>query len=169
MSDAIVFGLLFATYAAMLHSTAGGPEPADLFNIKSAFAETLALQLYLRHGFVVTQIWSATRAAPDLARCHPVPGGDLSRAGGALLPVDVSQRRRPDAQRLPFGVLRPGAIAWPACDFGAIWMLAPIAQMRRYGIDRDVKLGLLRLGLFWYFLDIVWVAIFSIVYLGGLA
>ena len=43
MSDAILFGLLFATYATMLHSTAGGPGPAKLFDIKSAFIETLAL------------------------------------------------------------------------------------------------------------------------------
>ena len=38
-----------------------------------------------------------------------------------------------------------------------------------YGVDKDVKLGFLRLGLFWHFLDIVWVVIFSVVYLGGLA
>ena len=44
-----------------------------------------------------------------------------------------------------------------------------MAQMAVYGIDKDVKLGLLRLGLFWHFLDIVWVAIFSVVYLGGLS
>ena len=43
MSDAIMFGLLFATYATMLHSTAGGPGPAKLFDIKSAFIETVAL------------------------------------------------------------------------------------------------------------------------------
>jgi cytochrome o ubiquinol oxidase subunit 3 len=48
-------------------------------------------------------------------------------------------------------------------------MLAIIVQIRRYGVDKEVKLGLLRLGLFWHFLDIVWVAIFSFIYLGGLA
>jgi cytochrome o ubiquinol oxidase subunit 3 len=52
---------------------------------------------------------------------------------------------------------------------GCVWMLALIGQTRVYGVDRDVKLGLLRLGLFWHFLDIVWIAIFSVVYLGGLA
>jgi cytochrome o ubiquinol oxidase subunit 3 len=50
-----------------------------------------------------------------------------------------------------------------------VWMLALIVQIGRFGIDRDVKLGLLRLGLFWHFLDIIWVVIFSFVYLGGLA
>ena len=40
--------------------------------------------------------------------------------------------------------------------------------MARYGLDRQVKLGIMRLALFWHFLDIVWIAIFSVVYLGGL-
>ena len=52
---------------------------------------------------------------------------------------------------------------------GIVWMLAMIAQLAIYGIDKDVKNGLLRLGLFWHFLDIVWVAIFTVVYLGGLS
>ncbi len=52
---------------------------------------------------------------------------------------------------------------------GCIWMVALMAQLAIYGLDKEVKLGLLRLGLFWHFLDIVWVAIFTVVYLGGLA
>lgn len=52
---------------------------------------------------------------------------------------------------------------------GCVWMLSIIGQIKVYGVDREVKLGLLRLGLFWHFLDIVWIAIFSVVYLGGLA
>ncbi len=52
---------------------------------------------------------------------------------------------------------------------GIIWMCALVAQLAIYGIDRDVKSGVLRLGLFWHFLDIIWVAIFTVVYLGGLS
>ena len=48
-------------------------------------------------------------------------------------------------------------------------MSALVGQLAIYGIDREVKNGLLRLGLFWHFLDIVWVAIFTVVYLGGLS
>lgn len=51
---------------------------------------------------------------------------------------------------------------------GCIWMVALIIQLAVYGIGKHVKLGLLKLGLFWHFLDIVWVAIFSVIYLGGL-
>jgi cytochrome o ubiquinol oxidase subunit III len=51
----------------------------------------------------------------------------------------------------------------------SIWMIVLIVQMMVYGVDRNVKLGLLRLGILWHFLDIVWIAIFSVIYLGGLA
>ena len=81
MSDAILFGLLFATYATMLHSTAGGPGPAKLFDIKSAFTETLALlsssftygmaSLSLKYG-------RSLRPACGLARYDASPCGDFS-------------------------------------------------------------------------------------------
>ena len=44
-----------------------------------------------------------------------------------------------------------------------------LVQTLVFGVDRDVKIRILRLGLFWHFLDIVWVGIFSIVFLHGLA
>ena len=50
-----------------------------------------------------------------------------------------------------------------------IWMLVLFCQMIVYGIDAKVKISLLRLAIFWHFLDVIWVGIFSVVYLGGLA
>jgi cytochrome o ubiquinol oxidase subunit 3 len=52
---------------------------------------------------------------------------------------------------------------------GCLWMLALFGQIARYGLDTETKLGIMRLALFWHFLDIVWIAIFSVVYLAGLA
>lgn len=42
------------------------------------------------------------------------------------------------------------------------------AQMAVHGMDERVKINLIRLGLFWHFLDVIWVGIFSVVYLRGL-
>jgi len=53
--------------------------------------------------------------------------------------------------------------------FGMIWIMVMMIQVLVFGCDRKVKLRLLRLGLFWHFLDIIWVGIFSVVYLQGLA
>jgi cytochrome o ubiquinol oxidase subunit 3 len=50
-----------------------------------------------------------------------------------------------------------------------IWLICMVGQIIRYGVDTKTKLGIMRLSLFWHFLDIIWVAIFSVVYLAGLA
>jgi cytochrome o ubiquinol oxidase subunit III len=171
MSDAILFGLLFATYATMLHATAGGPGPEKLFNIKSAFIETVALlsssftygmaSLALKFGrgrrpllswlgvtLILAIIFLGFEVHDFFSMFHK--GGVPSRSGFlsaffALVPLHGLH-----------------------VTTGCVWMVALVAQLAVYGIDKDVKLGLLRLGLFWHFLDIVWVAIFSVVYLGGL-
>jgi cytochrome o ubiquinol oxidase subunit 3 len=51
---------------------------------------------------------------------------------------------------------------------GGIWLICLVGQIARYDVDTQVKLGLMRLALFWHFLDIVWIAIFSVVYLAAL-
>lgn len=172
MSDAVIFGLLFATYATMLHAEAGGPGPKQLYDIKSAFIETLALltssftygmaaiALKKRQATSRLIVWLSVTVLLGLLflgfEIHDFismidKGGDPARSGFcsaffALVPLHGLH-----------------------VTIGIIWMLAMIGQLRTYGIDKEVKLGFLRLGLFWHFLDIVWVAIFSVVYLGGLA
>jgi cytochrome o ubiquinol oxidase subunit 3 len=52
--------------------------------------------------------------------------------------------------------------------FGSVWLVVMMVQVLVFGLDARVKINILRLGLFWHFLDIVWIAIFSVVYLQGL-
>ena len=171
MSDAIVFGLAFATYVTMLKGTAGGPGPAQLFDIKSAFIETLTLlsssftfgmaSLALKYGrrtkpilvwlsftLVLGLIFLGFEGHDFVSMFHK--GGVPSRSGflSAFFAL------------VPLHGLHVAS--------GCVWMIALMAQIAIYGIDRDLKFGVLRLGLFWHFLDIIWVAIFSVVYLGGL-
>ena len=63
------------------------------------------------------------------------------------------------------GFLLPGAAARSARDLRHHLDGRPRRAAWMYGVDKDVKLGFLRLGFFWHFLDIVWIAIFSVVYL----
>jgi len=172
MSDAIVFSVLFATYEIMRHSTAGGPGPAELYDIKSVFIETLALlsssftygmaSLSLKYGssrrplilwlcltLTLAVIFLGLEAHDFITMFHK--GGPPTRSG--YLSAFFSL--------VPLHGLH--------VTTGSIWMIAMIVQIMVYGVDKEVKLGLLRLGIFWHFLDIVWIAIFSVVYLGGLA
>ena len=51
----------------------------------------------------------------------------------------------------------------------SVWLLALLAQVFVHGLDDPVRTALLRLALLWHFLDVVWIGIVSVVYLGGLA
>jgi cytochrome o ubiquinol oxidase subunit 3 len=53
-------------------------------------------------------------------------------------------------------------------SIGALWTTVMLVQLAVFGRDRRVKVNLIRLSLFWHFLDVVWIAIFSVVYLQGL-
>jgi cytochrome o ubiquinol oxidase subunit 3 len=172
MSDAIIFGVMFATYAVMLRSNAGAPGPHQVFDIRSAFIETVALpmssftyglsSLALKYGrspwpivgwIVVTLILAGVFLRFEIA--------DFLTAFGMGAGPD-----RSGFWSAYFGLVPLHGLH---VTFGSIWMVALLAQLWIYGLDKNVKLGFLRLGLFWHFLDIVWVGIFSVVYLAGLA
>ncbi|HTZ02659.1 MAG TPA: cytochrome c oxidase subunit 3 [Xanthobacteraceae bacterium] len=172
MSDAIVFGLLFATYAAMLHGTAGGPGPKTLYDIKSAFMETLALlSSTFTYGMATLSLKYRTRGGSLITWLLVTLGLAVIFLGlevhDFISMLDKGGWPERSGFLSAFFALVP--LHGLHVTSGCIWMIALIGQVAVYGIDKDVKLGLLRLGLFWHFLDIVWIVIFSVVYLGGLA
>ena len=172
MSDAILFGMVFATYVTSVDATAGGPGPRDLYDIKSAFIETLillassftfgmaSLALKYKHGKTRLIGWLSLALVLGVAflglELHDfsgmfAQGGVPSRSGFLSAFFDL----------VPLHGLHVAA--------GCLWLVALLGQIARFGLDTKTKLGIMRLALFWHFLDIVWIAIFSTVYLGGLA
>ena len=187
MSDLVLFSLLFATYATMLGSTAGGPGARGLFDIRSAAFETAALlsssfcfgmaSLTMKHerGAGQVVLWLAVTLLLGLTflglEIHDfvsmyAKGGPPDRSGFLSA----------------FFVLvgTHGLHVF----FGSIWIIVMMVQIVVFGVERPnsgsvaggrrlladrVQTRILRLGLFWHFLDIVWVGIFSFVYLQGLA
>jgi cytochrome o ubiquinol oxidase subunit 3 len=171
MSDAILFGMVFATYVTSIHATAGGPGPHDLYDIKSVFIETVLLltssfafgmaSLALKYKAGKTRLvgWLAVVLLLGVSflgfEVHDfitmfAKGGVPSRSGYLSAFFDL----------VPLHGLHVTA----AC----IWLVCLVGQIARYGLDTKTKLGIMRLALFWHFLDIVWIAIFSVVYLAGL-
>jgi len=171
MSDAILFGMVFATYVTSIHATAGGPGPHDLYNIKSVFIETMLLltssfafgmaSLALKYKHSKTRLigWLAVTLVQGVSflgfELHDfitmfAKGGVPSRSGYLSAFFDL----------VPLHGLHVTA----AC----IWLVCLVGQIARHGLDTKTKLGIMRLALFWHFLDIVWIAIFSVVYLAGL-
>ena len=172
MSDAVIFGLLFGVYATMIHAQAGGPGPHALYDINSAFIETvLLLTSSFTFGFASLSLkHSRSRLPLVLWLCVTMVLG-LSFLGFEIHDFFSMFAKGGGPTRSGFTSAFFSLV--PLHGFhvtaGIIWMLAMIAQIAIYGVDRNVKYGVLRLGLFWHFLDIVWVAIFTVIYLGGLS
>jgi cytochrome o ubiquinol oxidase subunit 3 len=171
MSDAVIFALLFAVFGTMLQRTAGAPSPDSEFKISSAFLETVALltssftyamvSLSLKHG--AKRRWVALWLA--ITFCLGAWFLNLEIHDFVDMFHEGATPERSGALSSFFVLVGTHGLHVAS---GLFWMLLMAAQMSIHGIDERVKINFIRLGLFWHFLDVVWVCIFSVVYLRGL-
>jgi cytochrome o ubiquinol oxidase subunit 3 len=169
MSDAIIFALLFATYVVMLANTAGGPAAKTLFSLPNAFAETLLLLFS-----------SLTFGLSTLAATAKRPGRVLAWLGVTFVLglgfIGLEIREFTGFMAAGAGPDRSGFLSaffalvgthglHVSC--GLVWIVVLASQVVVKGLSVPVTSHLFRLGLFWHFLDIVWIGIFSVVYLPG--
>ena len=174
MSDLIIFGILFASYASYLDpiGLAGGPGPRDLFDVRSVAIQTAFL---LVGGVAYGGVSLAVKY--ETGRAKVILWLLISAALGAgFLVFEV---RDFITQAGEGGV--PQASGWLSSYWalvglhgihvlsGIIWILAMAAQILKRGMDDTVKVRLSMMGVFWHFLDLVWVGIFSFVFLVPLA
>ena len=164
----------------MLDATAGAPGGRTIYDIRIAALETAVLLLSsftfglasiaLKHGE------HDPNAATSSKRWLLVWLGVTVLLGAAFLGLEVVDfQSMADKGGLPS---RSGFLSatWVLIathglhvTAGSIWILVTVAQILVLGLTDQVKTRVLRLGLFWHFLDIVWIGIFSVVYLRGLA
>jgi cytochrome o ubiquinol oxidase subunit 3 len=169
MSDAIIFALLFATYVVMAPNHAGGPTGKDVFSLGRAFAETMLLLCSsITFGFATVAVRLGN---------HRVGLNWLAVTfvlGAGFLALEISEftgmyQRGAGPQRSGFlsAFLTLVGTHGLHVSMGLIWIVIMSIQVLMKGLTEPVVSRLFRLGLFWHFLDIVWVGIFSIVYLPG--
>lgn len=170
MSDAVLFALLFAVYGTQLAATAAAPGGQAEFKIGPAFVETLILLTSsLTFGLAsVAMKYDRTRIGLVVWLCVTLALG-IAFLGFELndFRTMVSHGATPDRS----GFLSAFFALVPTHGLhvtaGCAWIAVMLVQIAVFGPDDRVKLNLMRLGLFWHFLDIVWIGIFSIVYLQG--
>lgn len=170
MGDAVLFALLFMTYGIMVGNTAGGPAGKALFSLDNAAIETaLLLVSSMTFGFASLSSRSGNRSAV-LAWLA------ITFLLGASF-VFLEIREFMGMIRAGAGPDRSGFLSafftlvgthGVHVSIGLIWILILCGQVMIKGLSLTVTSRLFRLGLFWHFLDIAWVGIFSIVYLPGL-
>ena len=174
MSDLIVFGIMFATYASYLNPVgmAGGPGPTELFDLKSVAYQTgflllggaayggVSLAVKYEHGRGKVILWLLISAALGAGFVTFEILDFITQAGKGGTP-QVS-----GWLSVYWGLVGLHGIH---VSSGIIWILMMVVQILVRGLDDTVKVRLAMLGVFWHFLDLIWVGIFSFVFLVPLA
>lgn len=167
MTDCILFASLFAAYAVLQGATFGGPSLKQLVSLPYVFIETMFLLFSsFTYGLVVLALYKSRR---NLALFWLFI---TFLCGASFVFMEVRE----------FVHLYLEGHGWQAnasmsafftlvgthgthVTIGLIWMAFMMFQLMKYGATPAVNKRLTYLGLFWHFLDIVWIFVFSIVYL----
>jgi cytochrome o ubiquinol oxidase subunit 3 len=171
LSDIVMFSALFAAYAVLVHSTAGGPTGAELFNQASVALETACLLASsYTCGLMSLAIASKRHATAYLGALVTFV------LGAAFLGLEI----REFAHMIALGAT-PQRSAFLSAFFtlvgchglhvtvGLIWLTVMMAQVAIMGFRPTVQRRLQCFSLFWHALDIIWVGLFTVVYLMGVS
>ena len=170
MSDCLIFAMLFATYGVLGTNYAAGPSQADLFELPTVAVNTTMLLLSsITYGFAMlavqngsirrTQVWLAVTGVFGLC----FVGIELSEFAHMFAEGATPQR---SAFLSSFFTLVGTHGLHVTC--GLIWLVTLMTQVGRFGLTAANKRRLMCLSMFWHFLDVVWIGVFTFVYLMGM-
>ncbi len=170
MSDCLIFAMLFATFGVLGGAYAAGPAPKDLFDLKLVALNT-ALLLFssITYGFAMlamvrgkvsqTQAWLAVTGLFGLGFLgiefyefhHLVHEGATPQRSAFLSSF--------------FTLVGTHGLH---VTFGVIWLVTLMIQVARGGLTVANQRRLMCLSMFWHFLDVIWIGVFTFVYLLGM-
>lgn len=169
MSDCLIFAVLFATRAVVGSNFAGAPLPKDVFDIKLIMVSTFCLLLSsITYGFSVLKM-QQDKLSGTLSWLTVT--GSL---GFAFVAIEVYEF----AHLIHIGASPQSSASWSSfyalvgshglhVTFGLLWMIVLMLQTTMYGLTISNKRRLFCLSMFWHFLDLIWLGVFSLVYLTG--
>jgi cytochrome o ubiquinol oxidase subunit 3 len=169
MSDCLIFASLFAMFGVLGGSAAGGPTAKDLFELPIVALNTAMLLLSsITYGFAMlamekdragaTMVWLLVTALFGAS----FVGIELHEFAGMIAKGATPER---SAFLSSFFTLVGTHGLHVTC--GIIWILTMMVQIGMHGLIPANKRRLMCLSLFWHFLDIVWIGVFTFVYLMG--
>ena len=169
MSDCLIFAILFATFAVLGQNYAAGPSPADLFDLKLVAINTsMLLFSSITYGFAMlsmekgkiagTQLWLAITGLFGIA----FVGLELYEFHH-LWHLGATPMRSGFLSAFYTLVATHGLHV----TFGIIWLVTLMVQVAQRGLIVENKRRLMCLSMFWHFLDVIWIGVFSVVYLLG--
>ncbi len=171
LSDMVMFSAFFATYAVLLGQTAGGPTGRELFDLHSVAVETaflLASSFTCGMAAIAADTRSTTWFQVAMAVTCVFGLGFLTLEGQefASLVVRGAGPTRSAFLSAFFTLVGCHGLHVSA---GILWLLTMMAQVFTKGFRPDIQRRILCFALFWHALDIIWIAVFTVVYLLGSA
>ena len=169
MSDCLIFSVLFATYSVLSANTAGGPHAKDLFELPFVLGETMLL---LVSSFTFGVAMLAMQAGKSrqvlfwLVITFALGAGFIGMEVYEFAKL-VHEGAGPSVSAFLSSYFALVGTHGLHVTFGLVWILVMLDQVRRYGLDGAVQRRLACLSLFWHFLDLVWICVFTFVYLRG--
>lgn len=169
MTDCLLFGTLFCTYGVLKNSTFGGPTAKDLYDLGTAFSETMILLFSsVTCGFAVLSSikdrknWTLFWLAITFLLGASFVGLELKEFADFVKEGNSWEK---SAFLSSFFALV--GTHGTHISFGLLWIAVMIGQVAIQGINQDTFRRLVIFSLFWHFLDLVWIFIFTFVYLMG--
>jgi cytochrome o ubiquinol oxidase subunit 3 len=171
MSDCILFAALFASFAVLRGATAGGPTAHELFSLPYVAVETSCL-------LVSSFTYGMAMIAADQGRRTWVMRwlGLTMLLGLAFMGLEIHEFANlihdgagPDRSGFLSAFFTLVGTHGLHVTSGMVWMLVLMTHVMRNGLTEANRTRLMCLSLFWHFLDIVWIGVFTVVYLMGVA
>lgn len=169
MSDCLVFACLFAMYAVLGRSYAAGPSGADLFDLRLVALNTAFLLLSsITYGFAMIEMQRKRM------RATLVWLAITGLFGAGFIAIELYEFAH---------LIHEGAVPQRSAflssffalvgthglhvTFGLVWLVVLMVQLAQHGFIADNRRRLMCLSMFWHFLDVVWIGVFTFVYLMG--
>ncbi len=169
MSDCLIFAVLFATHGVLGRSYAAGPSPADLFDLPLVAINTAMLLLSsITYGFAMLQMERNAKMETLVWL------GITGVFGAAFLALElyefyhlIHEGAGPTRSAFLSSFFTLVGTHGLHVTFGIIWLVTLMVQVGKFGLIPENRRRLMCLSMFWHFLDVVWIGVFSFVYLMG--
>jgi cytochrome o ubiquinol oxidase subunit 3 len=169
MSDCLLFAVLFACYGVLGRNYAAGPSGADLFDLRLvAFNTSLLLLSSITYGFAMLEM-DRDRLGNTLRWL-----GVTGLLGVLFVGLElyefvhlISEGATPQRSAFLSSFFVLVGTHGLHVTFGIVWLATLAVQLRRHGLIPANRRRLMCLSMFWHFLDVVWIGVFTFVYLMG--
>jgi cytochrome o ubiquinol oxidase subunit 3 len=169
MSDCLIFACLFAVYAVLGRNYAGGPTGAELFDLPLVALNTSLLLLSsITYGFAMLEM--QRKRVRNTLNWLAVTG--LLGVGFLCLEMYefihlIGEGAGPQRSGFLTAFFTLVGTHGLHVAFGIIWLITLMVQVNKHGLEEANCRRLMCLSMFWHFLDVVWIGVFTFVYLMG--